>query len=111
MTKTCPVCGKGRLVRREIEEEMFGISLGTYRAEVCDACGESFVDGEVMDAIEAKAKELGLWGLAKKVTVRKSGNSLVVSIPAELVRFLGLKEGEDALLRPETRRKLVLELT
>ncbi len=40
---------------------MFGISLGTYRAEVCDACGESFVDGEVMDAIEAKTKELDAW--------------------------------------------------
>lgn len=111
MTRKCPICGKGNLVRREIEEEMFGLSLGTYQAEVCDACGESFVDGETLDAIEAKAKEMGIWGLAKKVTVRKSGNSLVVSIPAELARFLGLKEGEDALLRPETRRKLILELT
>ncbi len=90
---------------------MFGVSLGTYEAEVCDACGESFVDGKTMDEIEAKAKEMGLWGLAKKVTLRKSGNSLVVSIPADLARFLGLKEGKDALLRPETRRKLVLELT
>jgi YgiT-type zinc finger domain-containing protein len=110
MPETCPICGDGHLVRGEIEEEMFGLSLGTYPAEVCDACGESFVDEDSMDAIEAKAKELGLWGLAKKVTVRKSGNSLVVSIPAELARFLGLKGGEDALLRPETRGRLVLEI-
>lgn len=44
---------------------MFGIPLGTYPAEVCGACGESFVEGEVMDAMEARAKELGLWGLAR----------------------------------------------
>lgn len=90
---------------------MFGVSLGTYPAEVCTECGETFVDGETMDAIEAKAKELGLWGLAKKVTVRKSGNSLVVSIPADLARFLHLRGGEDALLRPEAKRRLVLEIS
>ncbi|MFQ6013521.1 MAG: YgiT-type zinc finger protein [Thermoplasmata archaeon] len=111
MAKKCPVCGKGDLVRGEVDEEMFGVSLGTYPAEVCTECGESFVDGEAMDAIEAKAKELGLWGLAKKVTVRKSGNSLVVSIPADLARFLHLRGGEDALLRPEAKRRLVLEIS
>jgi hypothetical protein len=94
-----------------MEEEMFGVSLGTFPAEVCNVCGESFVDSEVMDAIEARAKELGLWGLARKVTVRRSGNSLVVSIPASLARFLGLKGGEDVLLIPETRRKLVIEIS
>ncbi len=111
MAKKCPVCGKGDLVSGEVKEEMFGVSLGTYPAEVCTECGETFVDGETMDAIEAKAKELGLWGLAKKVTVRKSGNSLVVSIPADLARFLHLRGGEDALLRPEAKRRLVLEIS
>ncbi|MFQ5908936.1 MAG: YgiT-type zinc finger protein [Thermoplasmata archaeon] len=111
MAKKCPVCKKGDLVPGEVKEEMFGVSLGTYPADVCTECGESYVDGETMDAIESKAKELGLWGLAKKVTVRKSGNSLVVSIPADVARFLHLRGGEDVLLRPEAKRRLVLEIS
>lgn len=106
----CPVCGKGKLRRGKIREEMFGIDLGEYPAEVCDSCGESFVDQEVMRKIEARAKKMGLWGLAKKVSIARSGNSLVIRIPAELARFLHLKGGEDALVRPEGREKIVVEL-
>lgn len=110
MTRICPVCGKGRLRKGRVREEMFGIDLGEYSAEICDACGESFVSQEAMRKIEARAKEEGLWGLAKKVSIAHSGNSLVIRIPAELARFLGLKGGEDALVRPEGRQKIVVEL-
>ena len=107
----CPSCGKGELHRGKIREQMFGVDLGEYPAEICDSCGESFVDQKAMRRIEARAKELGLWGLAKKVSIAKSGNSLVVRIPAELARFLKLKGGEDALVRPEGREKIVVELS
>jgi YgiT-type zinc finger domain-containing protein len=107
---SCPVCGKGKLRRGKVREEMFGIDLGEYPARICDSCGESFVDEEAMQRIEARAKEMGLWGLAKKVSIAKSGNSLVVRIPAELARFLRLKGGEDALVRPEGRERIVVEL-
>jgi len=106
----CPVCGKGKLRRGKTQEEMFGVDLGEYPAEICDSCGESFVDQDAMRKIEARAKEMGLWGLAKKVSIAKSGNSLVVRIPAKLARFLRLKGGEDALVRPEGREKIVVEL-
>jgi len=106
----CPVCGKGKLRQRKVREEMFGIDLGEYPADICDSCGESFVDQDAMKKIEARAKEMGLWGLAKKVSIAKSGNSLVVRIPAELARLLRLKGGEDALVRPEGRKKIVVEL-
>ena len=110
MMATCPVCGKGRLRRGKVRQEMFGVDLGKYLAEICESCGESFVDQKAMRKIEARAKELGLWGLAKKVSIAKSGNSLVVRIPAGLARFLRLKGGEDALVRPEGREKIVVEL-
>lgn len=89
---------------------MFGFELGTYPAGICEACGENFIDLEDFEKIEARAKKLGLWGLAKKVSIAKSGNSLVVRIPAQLARFLHLKGGEDALVRPEGREKIVVEL-
>src|SRR5438445_12255817 len=110
MMATCPACGKGRLHRGKVREQMFGVDLGEYPAEICDSCGEAFVDSEAMKKIEARAKAIGLWGLAKKVSIAKSGNSLVVRIPADLARFLRLKGGEDALVRPEGREKIVVEL-
>ena len=110
MMATCPVCGKGRLRRGKVREQMFGVDLGEYPAEICESCGESFVDSEAMKKIETRAKAMGLWGLAKKVSIAKSGNSLVVRIPADLARFLQLKGGEDALVRPEGRAKIVVEL-
>ena len=46
--KKCPICGSGKLKKGKIEEEMFEISLGRYDAEICDTCGESFVDEATM---------------------------------------------------------------
>ena len=110
MTK-CPICGKGTLKKGRVEEKMFGIPLGTYEAEVCNKCGESFMGQNAMKDIEAKAKELGIWGLARKLKVVKSGNSLSVRIPARIAQFIGLKEGEDLLLYPEGKKKIVVEIT
>jgi hypothetical protein len=39
--KKCPICDTGKLKKGEIEEEMFGIPLGRYEAEMCNTCGES----------------------------------------------------------------------
>ena len=110
MTK-CPICDKGTLKRGKVEEEMFGTSLGKYDADICDNCGESFLDEKAMQKIEAKAKELGIWGLAKKLKVVKSGNSLSVRIPAKVARFLNLHEGMNVLLYPEGEKKIVVEVT
>jgi YgiT-type zinc finger domain-containing protein len=110
MTK-CPMCDKGTLKRGKVEEEMFGISLGKYDAEVCNKCGESFFSQEAMQKMETKAKELRIWGLAKNMKVVKSGNSLSVRIPAKIAHFLNLKEGENVILYPEGKTKIVVEVT
>jgi rRNA maturation protein Nop10 len=108
--KKCPVCGEGNLKTGKIDEEMFGVYLGKYDAEICDKCDESFVSEESMIEIEKKAKELGIWGLAKKVKVTKSGNSIVVRIPAEFAKFFGLKEGKEMLLYPQGKKKMTFEI-
>lgn len=110
MTK-CPICEKGVLKKGQIEEEMFGISLGKFDAEICNKCGESFLSQDAMKTIEAKAKELGIWGLAKDMKIVKSGNSLSVRIPAKIAHFLDLHEGENVLLYPEGKKKIVVEVT
>jgi hypothetical protein len=110
MVERCPVCGKGVLRPGRVHEELFGVDLGSYEGEICDGCGESFLGSKAMDAIEAKAKELGLWGLGTKVKVARSGNSLVVRIPAPLAKYLGIRSGQEIMVAPEKRTRLVLEL-
>jgi hypothetical protein len=106
----CPVCGKGSLKPAMIHEEMFGVELGAYPGEACAFCGETFLSTESMRAIEGRARELGLWGLASKVKIARSGNSLVVRIPAKLARYLKLKTGQEVMVSPEKENRLVLEL-
>lgn len=107
----CPICEKGSLRNGEVEEEMFGVALGKFPAEICDKCSESFLDEEAMKKIEHRAKELGIWGLAEKLKVVKSGNSLVVRIPAKLARFLDLHADDEILFYPEGKKKAVFEIT
>lgn len=108
--KKCPICGSGTLKKGEIEEEMFGISLGRYDAEICDTCGESFVDEATMRMIEAKARELGIWGIAKKIKVVRSGDSLAIRIPLDIAKLFNLHEGKEIFLYPEGATELALEI-
>lgn len=110
MVEKCPVCGKGSLRGKRVPEEMFGVHLGLFEAEVCSECGEVFFTSDSVDQIEARAKELGLWGLASKVRVARSGNSLVVRIPSELARYLKIRSGQELLVAPHEKHQLVLDL-
>lgn len=65
---------------------------------------------QASDAIDAKAKELGLWGLEKKGKIGYSGNSLIVRIPKRVAEFMKLKKGEDIVIKPEDKRRLVIEV-
>ena len=103
----CPVCGKGSLKKGKIRETMFGVYLGEFPAEVCTNCSESFTDENTTKSIEAIARKKGIWGLGRKTKITKSGNSLAVRIPKEIVRFLKLKEGNDAYLHPEKDRLII----
>ncbi|MBI4393693.1 MAG: YgiT-type zinc finger protein [Euryarchaeota archaeon] len=108
--KNCPSCGKGALKRSKTTETMYGIELGRFPADVCGSCGESFVDETVMKAIEARAKDVGVWGLGRKLKISRSGNSLVVRVPADVAKFLNLEEGQEVYVHPEGKEKLAVEI-
>lgn len=61
-TEICSSCRRGRLRPQKSREELLGIDLGTYLSLVCDTCGESYFDRGTMARLEARAKELGIWG-------------------------------------------------
>lgn len=104
----CPICEKGKLEKKQIDEIMFGVSLGKFPAQVCRNCGESFTDAETTRKVEEVAKKKGLWGLGVKTKITKTGNSLAVRIPKKIADFLKFKEGEEAYIHPEAG-KLVVE--
>lgn len=110
MDRECPSCGKKALRAKQVREQMFGVDLGEFEGEVCAGCGEEFLGSEAMDELESRAKKLGIWGLASKVKIVKSGNSLVVRIPAALARYLKMRQGQEVLVTPDRGDRLVVEL-
>lgn len=103
----CPIC-KGILKKRKIREEMFGVYLGEFTADVCSKCGESFTDAETTRKIEEVAKSKGIWGLGIKTKITKTGNSLAIRIPKKLADFLKLKKDKEAYIHPDAG-KLIIE--
>lgn len=105
----CPIC-EGKIKRKEAPYSIGGVSLGIFDARVCTSCGEVFFTEASSDAIDAKAKERGLWGLEKKGKIGYSGNSLIVRIPKKVAEFMKLKKGEGIVIKPEDKRRLVIEI-
>ena len=105
----CPIC-QGKLVRRKVEYGYGEVSFGKFEADACRECGEAFFTEEASDAIDLKAKELGLWGLERRSKISYSGNSLIVRLPKDLIQKLGWRKGQEVLLRPEGKRRIVIEV-
>lgn len=87
-----------------------GVSLGKFKAQVCIKCGEVFFDSETAGKIQAKSKELGLFGLAKRIKVAEVGNSIAIRVPKRLAEFVGLKKGQEVLIRPREKNELSIEV-
>ena len=102
-------CG-GKLVKTKIHVEHLGIDFGLQNGTVCTSCGDNYISYEVWEKIEKKTKKLGLFGLEKKVKIRKSGNSLVVTIPPEIAKFIGAKTQTLVSLLPLGKGRLEIQL-
>lgn len=108
MKKKCVICGKGTMVKRQVEYKDVGISLGRFPAEVCTSCGEAVFSEDTAKKIETLEKKLGIFGLEEKAKVRKSGNSLTLTITTKIAKFLGLKEGTEVILKPADKKTLIV---
>ena len=104
----CVMCDKGTLKKKNVDYREFGVFLGKYRGNVCANCGEVFFDSVTAKKIQAKSKELGLFGLAKKTKVAKVGNSLAIRIPKEIAEFLKLRKEEEVKIFPKSQNELVI---
>ena len=107
--KICEECN-GKIEKKQVEYILLGKNLGKFNAEVCSKCGEEVFNEDVSDKIEKKAKELGLWGLQAKVKVNQVGNSIAVTVTKPISKFLNLKKGNDVLIYPEDKNRLIVEI-
>ncbi|MGB2841934.1 MAG: hypothetical protein WBC40_05610 [Halobacteriota archaeon] len=103
-------CG-GKLVEAMINVEQLGIDFGLRKGTVCTSCGDEYISDEVWEEIEKKTKELGLFGLERKVKIRKSGNSLVITLPPDIAEFLGVKPQTLVSLLPLDKGKLEIQVS
>lgn len=109
MTK-CYICEKGKLIKKKVDFDIYGISIGKFPAEVCNKCNEEFFDEQTSDKIDETVKARGLWGLEAKTKIGKVGDALDVRFNKKLVEFLKLKKGEEVTVKPETKKKIIVEL-
>jgi len=103
----CEECNS-KIVKKQVDFSIYGISLGKFHADVCSGCGEEVFDEKTSNEIDKIIKEKGLWGLDRKVKIVKIGNSLAVRIPKIISDFLKLKEGNEAFMKPE-KNKIIIE--
>lgn len=102
-------CG-GELKKAKVAVEFFSIDFGLKDAEVCTSCGSEYLDQETMREIEKKVKEKNIFGLERKVSVTKSGNSLVIRIPPEIAEYLGIHYKSIVQLFPVDKDKLEIKV-
>ena len=102
-------CG-GKLVKAPIEIEYFGVDFGIREGHVCTNCGDEYLTDELWQEVEDKAKELGIFGIEKKVKVRQSGNSLVITIPPEIAKYVGIVKETLVSLLPAGKRKVEMQI-
>lgn len=105
----CPICG-GKLKNEKAPFWFSDIKLGEYEADVCTKCGEAFYTEDASNQIEQRAKELGLWGIGKRVVIGQSGNSLMVRIPKEIVELYKLHKKEVVSVLPEGKGRIAIEV-
>ena len=105
----CDNCNAS-MKRRIVDYEMFGVKLGKFEAIACDKCGEKLFDEETSNKIDRAAKEKGIWGLQVVTKVGKTGDSFDVRINKKLADFVGLAKGQEIVIYPEGKNKLVIFL-
>lgn len=52
---------------------------------------------------------MGIFGIERKVKIRKSGNSLVVTIPPEIAKYTGIQKESLVSVIPTGKGKIEIE--
>ena len=102
-------CG-GTLKTSQCTVEFFGIDFGVRNCEVCTTCNAEYLDDQTLQEIELEVKKKKLFGLERKVTITKSGNSLVMRWPPEIAQFLNVHYKDTLRIFPLSKKKVEVEV-
>lgn len=104
----CPCGGKIQWKKDKIIQD--GIDCGVLDVEYCIKCGEEYLPEGNMVVVEQKLKEAGLWGLQRKeIKFWKSGKSITIRLPIEIVRKLKLDAVKRGYVYQEGDHKIAIE--
>jgi len=109
MEDKCILC-EGKLENKTIDYEVYGKSVGKFSAKVCKNCGEQWFDEETSKKIEEAEKKENLFGLSRESKISYSGNSLIIRIPKEIVKFMNLKKESQIIISPENKNKIAVNI-
>ena len=107
--KICDECD-GKIVKKNIDYIFLGENLGSFPAEVCTKCGEEGFTEEITKKIAAITKQKGLWGLNDRTKINQIGGSVGVTINKKIAEFLQLRKGEEVIIYPENKKRLVIQV-
>ena len=88
-------------------------NCGATRTEgqkVCEKCGEQWFDEGTSKKIEEAEKKANLFGLYRESKISYSGNSLIVRIPKDIVKFTNLKKESSIIIYPENKNKISVDI-
>ncbi|MDI6654371.1 MAG: AbrB/MazE/SpoVT family DNA-binding domain-containing protein [Candidatus Hydrothermarchaeota archaeon] len=106
----CGKCGKEMketaLDKYEFEE---GISLDNVRAMKCPTGHVTFTEEQAL-AIERRTEDIKKHAFKFVRSISRSGRSLVMRIPADLAKHVGLKEDSKIELIPLDKKKFLVEV-
>ena len=105
----CEECG-GKIAKKKAIYIFLGETLGKFPAEVCTKCGEQVFDEEVTRQISDITRKKGLWGLNDKTKINQIGGSVGITITKKIADFLEIKKGEEVLVYPENKKRLVIQI-
>ena len=98
------------MVHKKVDYSLYGMSMGKFPAEVCPNCDETYFSEETSRDITKIAKEKGLWGLGTKTKIGQAGSTLDIRLNKKLIKFMGLKKGEEVTVYPENKNKLIVTI-
>ena len=108
----CPVCGKGELLAvDDILSEIEGLAF-VERGHRCNTCGEEFIDEADSNRTIKVARRLGIWGEPLKLRrkLSQSGRGIVLRIPEDLRKSMGLKGTESVALSKVGAKRILLDV-
>ncbi len=105
-----PICEKGKISKKTVDVIRHGIFVGHFKAEVCNSCGEEIFDSKEASGIEAKMKELGLFG-AERASIYRIGGNFAISLKASVAKVLGVSKSSKPIIITQAKQKrLIVEL-